>query len=205
MRRRAAIGAALLVLGAAVVVVVMVVRAGRDDRRPLPQPVVTAADGVGSFDGHGNPTVGVTSGDDQAQCTEIPASPADPLTHELQLSGTFHGGDGSGSATFSRDSPSYQSLEGSYADPVCANPSSLTGTMTVVFEPLRCSGTGTYEHRNVTDYTLDFEGTCDDTTTGPVETISTNILLQGVQTVCLEGFARPCGATSPISGTYDQT
>lgn len=161
-------------------------------------------DGVGDIDGYEDLPANVQATSDQAQCTELPASAADPLRHEIRMTGTFDGRPGDGRATFTSDIPSYRNLEGTYADPQCRNRARLTGTGTVEFGPHRCAGTGTYEQRNVTDYTMVFDGTCDDTTTGPVEKAAATIHFEGTQAPCPGGCGadHPQGATSQIAGTY---
>lgn len=204
--RRAA-GAALLALAAAAVVYVVLVGADRDERRPLsqPQPAVSTVEGLGSFDGYEHSPTSGHATLDPAQCTELPASAADPLRHELQMTGTFDGQNGDGRATFTSTSPGYQNVGGTYADPQCRNRAKLTGTVHVEFGPLRCAGTGTYEKRNVTDYTMAFDGTCDKTTTEPVEKTRATIQFKGNQTPCPGGCGsdHPQGATSQIAGIFE--
>jgi len=88
--------------------------AGRDDRRPLPQPqpAVSRVDGLGDIDGYEDLPANVQITNDPAKCTDLPASAADPLRHELQMTGVFDGRPGDGRATFTSGSPSYRNLEG---------------------------------------------------------------------------------------------
>ena len=160
---------------------------------------------MGDIDGYEDLPADVEITNDPALCTELPARVADPLRHELQMTGMFDGRFGDGRATFTSSGPGYWSLDGTYADPQCRNRTTLTGTMTVEFGPYRCSGTGTHQRQNVTDYTTVFDGACDNTSTGAIEKAEATISFRGTQTPCPRGCGsgHPQGAASQIAGTYE--
>lgn len=127
------------------------------------------------------------------------------------MTGDFHDVSGSGSTTFTRDTPYFANPEGTYSDPDCLSQSGVIGDMTITFGPYACTddattGGASYERRGNSGYTLRFSGTCDDTRTAGNDLITTNVTFAGAQLLCPpEDCSADPNATSEMSGVYTQT
>lgn len=130
------------------------------------------------------------------------------------MDGTFHGSVGTGTAEYANTENYYANPSGTYSDRGCTVEDGVTGTMTINFDPWSCSGTGTFERRLTSVYTLDFEGTCDDSRTTTVESDTTTATFTGAMEPCDPIVGCPIvhpGSTDPevadalMEGTYDQS
>ena len=166
-------------------------------------PALANAPGAGVFTGSEySPSAEFTN--PGTQCVRLLASESDPLVHLLAMTGSFHGSAGTGTATFTATDPYYANPEGTYEDENCTVPGSVTGTMTIDFPTHSCSGTGTYERRATSVYTLQFDGTCIDGT----NTYNTEVLFSGIQELC-DPAGRGCvpgpDPDALLGGDYVQT
>lgn len=149
-----------------------------------------AHDGAGEFDGYEIPPTTTTFTNPANFCASFNAnSSGDELTHVLEMEGGFHSvSSGTGEAIFKRTHPYHANPEGTYNDPLCLSPGSVGPdhtTMTIEFEQYECEGTGIYERRANSLYTLVFEdGTCDDVNTTGDDAIPTEVTFEGTQLLC---------------------
>lgn len=197
------LGAKRTSIGAAVVAVVMLATAGT---------ALADGNGAGDFAGYEIPPEAFMITNQTNMCAQFGDSnedPEDPLIHVLEMDGFFHGEEGTGTATFTREDPYYLAPEGTYDDPDCevGDRASLTGDMTIMFEQYDCEGTGTYERRSFSVYTLHFDGFCDDTGTLGDDNIPTDVVFTGTQTPCgqVDCTGYPADTGTLQSGTYVQT
>lgn len=145
-------------------------------------------------------------------CAEFPAG----TEHHLVMEGTFHGTVGIGTADYTATESYYANPEGTWSNPDCTGPYAVPGTMTIEFGPLleppvwSCSGTGAFERRLTSVYTLEFEGPCD----GDGQTdVDTQVTFTGAMEPCdpIVGcpVVHPDGTTeiadALMEGAYDQS
>lgn len=169
-----------------------------------------AHDAAGDFEGYEIPPASTTFTNMVTFCASFNATASDPLTHVLEMNGTFHGVTGTGEAIFKRTDTYYANPEGTYNDPDCLSPGQVgpnDTTMTIEFQQYKCEGTGTYERRATSRYTLAFEGHCDDVNTTPDDAIPTKTNFEGTQLLCPpeDCSAHHPDATSVMEGQYTQT
>lgn len=171
-----------------------------------PGPAAGDAPGAGVFVGHEYAPLDQALIMPSLLCAEFNASGDDPLTIELDLTGTFHGlGVGNGTATFTGTTPYKANPEGTYAMGTdCLTPASVPGTMTLSFS----DGTTTYSctddasaeymRRGTTAITLDYSGSCNG--------MATDVLFTGGQEPCppIGGCPTDPNASSLLEGDYVQ-
>ena len=174
-------------------------------------PAQADAPGAGAFTGYEYPpesTLIMPS----ALCARFNASETDPLVHELDMVGTFHGHPGTGTATVTATAPYYANPEGTHSDDSCLTPAWVPGEMTITFTSsldgttFQCDGDGRYMRRATSVYTLEFRGECDNTGSAP-DDAPTYVLFEGGQEPCppITGCPTDPEAGSVMEGTYEQT
>lgn len=133
-----------------------------------------------------------------------------PLEHVLDMTGTFHGVVGTGTAHYTNNQNSYDANPvGTFApgSNCLGAPYAVPGTsMTIDFDPYTCSGSSSYTRSANSVYLLQFSGTCTNTVTGQTD-IPTNVTFDGVQVPCdsENGCATNPAASSELAGDYVQT